>query len=581
MKKYIYIILVFISLIVVGCNDDFLEKYPDDAITDQVYWKTPNDLKVFANQFYGSLDGPANIVGPDDTSDNQVPTNLDAYTNGLTVVPASASDAGWTWDNIRNVNYFLSRYQTVEGNPEEINKYVAEVRFFRAKFYFDKVVRFGDVPWYETDLNTASTEELYKPRDSRELVMAKVMEDLDYAIENLPETPETGRLSTYAAAALKSRAALFEGTFRKYHNGTTTYPGSDDGSQMLTESIEASEYIMNSDKFRIVKLADEPSMDYQNLFLQEELNGDKEGILVRRYLADVLTQNLTRQVQESRTGFSKEFVKSYLVNNGLPISYNGAPNPAYYGDNLLADETSDRDPRLKQTIWYPGRVWQISPTGEETFLPNFPDFNRQSTGYYNLKYASPSILQWNYNLSTLDVYVFRYAEVLLNYAEAKAEMGNATQAVLDASLNLIRDRISLPHMTTNGTNVGSAAVPGVSITSSTTWPDYGYSLTPLLQEIRRERRVELAGEGFRFNDLIRWRAGNLLNNPETIVGVRITDDMEAKWPVLVPFERNANDQLVVYPGKPNRVWNDKLYLHPLPSNELILNPDLGGQNPGW
>jgi len=581
MKNITYILIFFTVLSFVSCNDDFLERYPVDAITDPVFWKKPNDLKIFANQFYSSLDGPGNIVGPDDSSDNQVPTNLDPYTNGQVVTPVSASDAGWNWSNIRNTNYFLSRYQTVEGNPEEIAKYVGEVRFFRAKFYFDMVVRFGDVPWYDTDLDTESTEELYKPRDSREFVMSKVIEDLDFAIENLPENPETGRLSTYAAAALKSRAALFEGTFRKYHSGTTTYTGSDDGTQMLMESVDASEYIINSGNFNIVKLAGNSTEDYQNLFLQEELNGDKEGIMVRRYLADVLTQNLTRQVEEQRSGFSKEFVKSYLVDNGLPIAYNGTPNPDYNGDNLLVDELEDRDPRLKQTIWYPGRPHKVTPTGEVTFIEGFPDFNRQSTGYYMLKYSSSSTLQSNFRLSTLDVYVYRYAEVLLNYAEAQAELGNATQAVLDASINAIRDRISLPFMTTtDGVNVGSDAVPGVLITQSSTWPDYESTLSPLLYEIRRERRVELASEGFRFNDLVRWRAGNLINNPETLVGVRITPDMETKWPILASFTRNADNLLVVYPGKDARVWDDKFYLRPLPTNEFILNAELT-QNPGW
>jgi len=581
MKHITYILIILTALSVVSCNDDFLERYPVDAVTDPVFWKKPNDLKIFANQFYSSLDGPSNIVGPDDSSDNQVPTNLDPYTNGQIVTPVSASDAGWNWGNIRNTNYFLSRYETVEGNPSEIAKYVAEVRFFRAKFYFDMVVRFGDVPWYDSDLDTESTDDLYKPRDSREFVMSKVIEDLDFAINNLPENPEMGRLSTYAAAALKSRAALFEGTFRKYHNGTTTYRGSDDGTQMLMESVDASEYIINSGKFDIVKLTSDITKDYQNLFLQEELNGDKEGIMIRRYIADVLTQNLTRQVEEQRSGFSKEFVKSYLVDNGLPIAYNGITNPEYNGDNLLIDELTDRDPRLKQTIWYPGRPHKVTPTGDITFIEGFPDFNRQSTGYYILKYSSSSTLQSNFRLSTLDVYVYRYAEVLLNYAEAQAELRNANQAVLDASINLIRDRISLPHMTTpDGVNVGSLAVPGVTINSSSTWPDYEFILSPLLYEIRRERRVELASEGFRFNDILRWRSGNLINNPETLLGVRITPDMEEKWPILASFSRNADNLLVVYPGKDSRLWEDKFYLRALPTNEFILNPELT-QNPGW
>jgi len=579
MKKSIFIILTV--LLTVGCNDDYLELYPDDAVTDQIFWKTTDDLKVFSNQFYNSLDGPQNILRPDDLTDNQVPTNLDEYTNGLTVVPTAAGDAGWDWDGIRNTNYFLKRYQTVEGNPADIAQYVAEVRYFRAKFYIDKVVRFGDVPWYDTDLDTESEEALFKGRDSRELVMANVMADLDFAIANLPESPASGRLSTYAAAALKSRAALFEGTFRKYHQGTTTYSGGDDGTQLLQESVEASKYIIDSGKFNIAQLSGDSESDYENLFIQEELNGNEEAIMIRRYQANVLTHNLTRIVQEERTGFSKEMIESYLVNNGLPISYNGTLNAAYQGDNLLVDEIADRDPRLKQSIWYPGRVWQVSETGEQTFLSDFPDFNRQSTGYYITKYSSPSIQQQNFRLSTLDVFVYRFAEVLLNYAEANAELGTLDQAVLDISINVLRDRIAMPHMTTSdGSQVGSEAMPGVSVTTSVTWSNYGYSITPVLHEIRRERRIEMAIEGLRFQDLLRWRAGDLLNNPNAVLGIRITDDMKTKWPVLEPFTTNADKLLVVYIDKPDRVWDDKLYLRPLPSNELILNTNLT-QNPGW
>jgi len=579
MKKSIFIILTV--LLTVGCNDDYLELYPDDAVTDQIFWKTTDDLKVFSNQFYNSLDGPQNILRPDDLTDNQVPTNLDEYTNGLTVVPTAAGDAGWDWDGIRNTNYFLKRYQTVEGNPADIAQYVAEVRYFRAKFYIDKVVRFGDVPWYDTDLDTESEEALFKGRDSRELVMANVMADLDFAIANLPESPASGRLSTYAAAALKSRAALFEGTFRKYHQGTTTYSGGDDGTQLLQESVEASKYIIDSGKFNIAQLSGDSESDYENLFIQEELNGNEEAIMIRRYQANVLTHNLTRIVQEERTGFSKEMIESYLVNNGLPISYNGTLNAAYQGDNLLVDEIADRDPRLKQSIWYPGRVWQVSETGEQTFLSDFPDFNRQSTGYYITKYSSPSIQQQNFRLSTLDVFVYRFAEVLLNYAEANAELGTLDQAVLDISINVLRDRIAMPHMTTSdGSQVGSEAMPGVSVTTSVTWSNYGYSITPVLHEIRRERRIEMAIEGLRFQDLLRWRAGDLLNNPNAVLGIRITDDMKTKWPVLEPFTTNADKLLVVYIDKPDRVWDDKLYLRPLPSNELILSTNLT-QNPGW
>ncbi len=185
-----------------------------------------------------------------------------------------------------------------------------------------------------------------------------------------------------------------------------------------------------------------------------------------------------------------------------------------------------------------------------------------------MKFHSPDPEQWNIGLSTLDVFIFRYAEVLLNYAEAKAELGECDDAVLDITVNELRDRVEMPHLTAE-----------VGFTDPA-WPDYGYQLTPLLYEIRRERAVELLGEGFRWDDIVRWRAGKLIENPKTMLGMKVSQTLRDSYD---DFNRTVNEDgfLVVYPDKNSRKWNDKLYLHPLPIEETTMNPNLLPNNPGW
>jgi len=176
-----------------------------------------------------------------------------------------------------------------------------------------------------------------------------------------------------------------------------------------------------------------------------------------------------------------------------------------------------------------------------------------NTGYRIIKFFSPTQRDFEYQRNVLDDPIFRYAEVLLNFAEAKAELGEISQQDLDISVNLLRDRVGMPHMKTNIDFVDP------------NWPDWEVPIEPLINEIRRERRIELAVEGFRFDDLRRWKAGKLVTNPKTYLGAR---------------DPATNNYRVLYPGRESRPWDDKNYLYPLPLNELTMNNNLT-QNPGW
>lgn len=554
MKYLIQSILVAVTLLTVSCND-YLDRFPKDSFSEPTFFKTENDLIYYANQFYGSL--PVQRMDNDNNSDNMVPQNINTFLAGTYTVPGSGG--GWAsgdWANIRSCNYFLEHYSRAETSFKE--RYAGEVRFFRALFYWYKVVNFGDVPLLLKALDDNS-EELYGPREKREKVMDEVvLEDLKFAVANLPEKNQAaaGRLHKDAARALMSRICLWEGTYRKYRNieGADTY---------LDACVKASEELMDAG-YDIYSTGNTDE-DYRNLFIQKDLRSNLEAIFYRAYITDKNTHNYTRQASENNTGMSKDFVDSYLfLDDGKPIGLTSHP----YDDSTPAKECEGRDPRYTQTIATPGFIMTLPD-----LAVNLPAIgtSRTSTGYWNIKGRSSDLAQFNADKSDLDLFIFRYAEVLLNYAEAKYELtGSLTIAELDKSINLIRDRVGMPHLTTNPDADPNAV-------------NYGYTVAPLLYEIRRERRIELVGEGFRFNDIIRWKAGKLIEGVKTIRGMKLTDELRSQYADPSSLNNIAVDDdyyIIVYPSiATTRKWNDKSYLYPLPTDEK--DRCHYEQNPGW
>ncbi|KFC34714.1 hypothetical protein FF18_06785 [Elizabethkingia anophelis] len=560
-KQLIYAITTIVLVNLSSCKqDDFLDLYPQDRLTGDTFFKTENNLKLYSNQFYTSL--PVEFANQDSQSDNQTPNSINGFLAGTLQVPGSGG--GWStgdWAGIRACNYFL-RNNTDPALAQNIkDRYNAEVRFFRAMYYWDKVVRFGDVPIYETDL-TAESPELYNPRDSHKKVMDFVLKDLDFAIANLGEPTAENRVNKYVALALKSRMALWEGTFRKYHS-------LGDAEVFLQAAADASLQIINSGKYEIYSTG-RPDTDYNSLFIQDDLSKNKETILSRIFITNMNTTNYSRTIGESGMGFSKDFVDSYLCKDGKPISV----SPLYAGDDTPENEVKNRDPRFPQTIATPGAVITINEDGSIIRLvrPNIGT-NVTSTGYQVIKGRSPDVRLWNANQDNIDRFIFRYAEVLLNYAEAKAELGQLTQDVLDISINKLRKRVGMPDM----------SLANLTPDPNTPFPEISLPL----QEIRRERRVELAGDGFRFKDLLRWKAGELINNSKTILGMKLTDAYKATYPKdangrsqVDNILRDAQNYIRVYPNITIRAWNNKMYLFPLPKDQLLMNKNFQ-QNPGW
>lgn len=541
-----------------GCNDAFLERSPQN-INDQTYWTSPSDLQTYANAFYDIL--PHGVSNYDDTwSDNQVPRGVESYIWGQYAVPTE--DGSWSksaWSNLRYINYFMTHYGTVTGDEGEINRYVGEMRFFRALQYFSKVMTYGDVPWLEEDMNTDSPE-LYGPRTPRNEVIQHIIDDLDFAIEWLPEgrvSSGDNRLTADVARHIKARVCLYEGTYYKYHTELGY-----EWQSLLQEAVEASDALINSGNYSIYNMND-PEHDYYNMFIMEDKSNLSEAILYIDYADPLRRHNWGHGAWEANTGFSKDFIDSYLYADGLPKALTSYPTD----DATIAEEFANRDPRLKQMVlnneFFEGNsAFQgHEVANDDAYVNTFC-----TTGYQTIKGYDPATGHLGYTLETADGIAYRYAETLLINAEAKAELGTINQSDLDRTINVLRDRVGMPHL-----------MMEVGFTDPN-WPDYGYDLSPLLQEIRRERRIELAGEGFRWNDICRWKAGKLFENPMTYVGKKVTTGTRTDEGYAIVYPDYTNPDLSI--GGNSRKWEDQRYLLPIPTNELQLNPALE-QNPGW
>jgi hypothetical protein len=399
---------------------------------------------------------------------------------------------------------------------------------------------------------------------------------LDLSISYLPIKSETatGRLNKDVASLFKARIALYEGTWEKYHANDAFKGDGRDYSRFFVAARDAAESIMNSGRFTIYNTFTHPAFEngysYLALFGNSTLVNNPEVLLSREYSEE---QSLTHWGVQYRAeggmdgnGLSKSLIDSYLCSDGMPI----AVSPLYQGDDLLLNVIKNRDSRMMQTVCWPGCITSYSSTGIMTF--NLPVMSispwPNTTGYQQYKYVPVwSTLSGNNAVTALPI--FRYAEALLIYAEAHAELGTCTQDVLDRSINMLRDRANVAHLTTN---VGFID------------PNWDYpELTPLINEIRRERRVELALEDFRVDDLLRWAATDVIKKP--LLGSKYQQWVDKPFsPQLTGVLVNADGYVAPYLnslGNSGRPFNPlKNYLFPLPTEELVKNSNLT-QNPGY
>lgn len=570
MKKIFFILLIFtVGIFFYSCEEDILDKTPQDQISDPDFWKTEGDLQLYLNKLYNIFPGwggggaaPSPDLGTDIILESAEwwGGSKTSTLDGTRDVPASGG--GWSWTNIRNVNYFLEK--AVEVEPGGLSEhYIGEGYFIRAWNYFNMLKNFGDLPIVTTVLNVDDEEILYGARSSRSDVVDFIISDLDMAISKMEYAVNAGksRLHKDVASLFKARVCLYEGTWEKYHNGTD-FAGDSDGTSYLQLAAAAAKSVMDAGNYSLA--TGNPDDAYYNLFVQTDYSSSKEVMFFRSY--DYNTYNIQNSMwnHPNAQGITHEMTKNYLCADGLPI----AVSPLFEGDATLDIVQKNRDPRLDQSIMVPGELDYIALTGDSVFY-GVPYMIRCPTGYALQKWRT-DWLDPVLNNRTRDLaYIhFRFAEALLIYAEAKAELGTVTQEDLNMTINKLRDRVGIPHIILG------------SITADPNWPDYGSALTAIQYEIRRERVVELFGEGFRFDDLMRWRAHSLFVG-KRFTGTTYTDFIRADYPneksnaegYLDPFRDILNTGY--YGFDPNRD-----YLSPLPTNELTINPNLE-QNPGW
>ena len=594
MKKNI-ILYSFIALLsgTAGCSD-MLDQYPLDAISPETYYNNADELRSATNQFYGMFPGAAS--GYTESADVVCIFNLPAEVQGIRTVPTSGG--GWNWEYLRAVNFYLSH--SVRCDDVDAREHFDGIaRFFRAYFYFEKVKRFGEVPWFDRELSSTDPE-LFRPRDSRDFIMDKILDDLTYAINNISDKKDLYNVTHWTALALKSRICLFEGTFRKYH-GIAGY------ETFLEECATISKRFIDESPYSIYTSGDKP---YRDLFAS--MNAiQQEVILARDYDR---AQNVMHEANANtlsptygRPGMNKKIVNSYLMTNGDRFTDQpGYETMQYY------DEMQNRDPRLTQTVVGPGYM-RINSDAVSS-----PNFGASTTGYQITKWVTDASGD-GYLGSSNDYILFRAAEVYLNYAEAKAELGTLTQDDLKISIKKIRDRVGMPNIDMDAANANPdpylcALESGYQ---NVTGPNKGVIL-----EIRRERTIELCLEGHRYYDIIRWKEGKMFEQPflgmyfpgltqgsgdnrydvfdmnDGIAGDKEKVDIciyTGKKPSVKNIRKfyKLGDEFVLTDGdkgniichdieKEPRQWNEERdYFFPIPTTERSLTNGALTQNPGW
>lgn len=581
---------LFILFIIVTFNSCDLKELPVDTASREAIFGSQSGMELYTNSFYDILPGTdVGVFQDDDVSDLVARNGVDNFLAVGALSPITSS--GWSWGGLRNINYFVENAET--STVPTKNHYIGLARFFRALFYFDKVKRFGDVPWIEKTIDVKDSSTLKGPRDSRFDVMDNILKDLDFAIENISLTsdPSCTRITKNVARAYKTRICLYEASFRKYH---TTYNMGASASKWYTEVVKAANEITGFNLHNSA-IADR---SYRELFITKSPYADETILAVALDASLQVFSSANRRfispTYGNRPSLTRNFVNTYLKLDGTPFT-----NDPSYKTTPFVQEVKNRDLRLKQTI----RLGDYKRTENSVPIAAPPNFNQTFTGYQPIKWSYDERFPYDDESRNDNAHIImRWAEVLLNKAEALTELDQMTNAEWTTTIGSLRKR---------------AGIAGETLTTMPTIADpyliayYKNKFTnPVLLEVMRERAVEMVFEGLRPDDLIRWHIGELFQEAP-MNGMYI--------PVLGEYDLNSDgiNDVVFYqgtkPGSSNpqiafvdvtpstavgriqlsngtsgeilwnpgvREWLDKKYLYPIPQDDKNMNPSLG-QNPGW
>lgn len=580
MKKIYYIKIACLSLITLALTS-CMDLEPKADLGDNLVWDKADNFQLFANQFYswtrdfqmsvdygsGVSDGPHS----DYRSDLIATSSINTYSQGGTnTIPATDKNYTEIYKRIYYTNLLLDRAESFS-DKNAIAIPIAEAKFFRAYLHFELVqIWGGDVVLLTRPLDIDDPT-LFAPRNSRDEVIDQVIKDLQDAATVLPETAtETGRLTRYASLAMLSRVALYEGTWQKFHTGGSNASSNTSRStELLTIAKNAADDVIKYGKYQIFYNETLGDQSYHYMFILEDAaqcnpanltkKDNLEYILAHRHRdGDNLGINITHAMQGNVVYVTRKLANMYLCSDGLPVS----KSSLFKGYTGATDEFLNRDMRMSNTMlqngqnyWNNDGKWRVTWDDEDlnsSLVANV----RSNSGYQNNKWSVERQVADYYE--SMDYPVIRYAEVLLNYAEAVYELtGSISDDDLDYSLNLVRLRVNenMPKLSNSFVNANSLS---------------------MREEIRRERSIELFLEGFRIDDLKRWATASTEMIQDQL-GVKVSGTwFEANWAAQArPLD--GDGCIILYDG---RVWEDKHYLYPLPSDQRQLNPQLG-QNPGW
>ncbi len=597
MKKFI--ILLFVGASLSSC-EDFLTQENPNKIESEYYFKDESSLEIYANGLVRSFaTGIKSFVDGDKNADTHSWDGAAAYFKDN----YSASDASnWgtgNWSQLRAINFYLGNMRDAKAPDAVLNHYEGVGRFFRALFYYAKVRTFGAVPWYEKSIEATDREELYKDRDNREYVCRKILDDLNYACTYCSTAAsyrvQASYIHRYVALALKARFCLYEGTMRKYHtlDPSTGKPWLSDESEMyLRECVSACEAIIRDGVYSITDNPANRKTQYRAMFVESNATTAyaNEIIWARNYDSDLnVTHYMNSYLINQQYGnyaFTRQFINTYLMTDGTPFT---EKYPDYNGVDF-ATECADRDYRLAQTIRTPG----FTRDGGKTQWA--PDVTFSKTGYQPIKWLTDdSSKDTNTSKCDNDVPLMRYAEVLLNYAEAKAELGEMSEEIWNKTIKPLRERSGVASI------YPAEADPYMAAYFQNQVSD------PYILEVRRERGVELTMENVRYDDIVRWHQGELFARPwigiwiaaaETPIDLNgdgvndciVTSDPGNKSPLKILFIDGASEAghklsqgtsgNILPSTAIERKWHDYKYVKPVPTTARQENPNLS-QNPEW
>ena len=587
MKKIFYNNIMKLGLVVVllisSCSD-FLTKPPITQFTDENFWLSETNLRAYMWNFYNRFVGYGSGTSADfywqaEGGNTEMKFSPDLLAASFNTFPALAGTSVNNWNSyytaIRRANLVLLRANSMDITNEAKDHYSGVAKFFRAYSYFNLLSAWGGVPLVLEYADPSDLDKVYLPREDRKVIADQIIKDLKEAAQVVRVTDGKDAVIRDVVYAMLARVALFEGTFRKYHN-------LGDYTSYLNEAADAAKYLIDGGKYSIPATG-----SYKAKYNSEALAGNTEVIFYKRYEKDVSgmgssIQSHTHSSAPLVHGLTKWAVESYLTTNGLPITQVGG-NTLYLGDHGIANVRANRDKRLLDVMYE-----HVAYEGV-----TYPGYSFASTtGYCTAIWDNPLVAKDEMYVMTetrnhIDAPLFTIAEIYLIYAEAKAELGTLSQADLDISVNKMRPRAGLPNLTlvgTDGVSVGGVTINDPKRTAALESITKGGIVSPIIWEIRRERTVELLGwVQLRHWDMDRWAKGEYMDsnlNPDVVLGAWL--DITTV-PTGVTVDLNTNGYIIKFPQY-SRTFADKYYLDGIPTNEIGLYINKGltfPQNPGW